>query len=363
MLIPARQTNSSLPGSGRGFSLIELMLAMLIGIIIIGGVMSLYISTRNTQRSSEDQLQLLADARFVINTIAYDLRHSGYWGETDLNRSITCRLNDTRCKGTSEELAVATGDCFTTGGWYIDLEKPMIASDNASPYTSTCTTKAYKVGTDVLGVHYADANTVKVADLATGITFVRSNYELGGLFIGKTIPTGGAFEDMKNWENNDRNNRRSTNRRLMSNLYYISSDTDGIVGQPSLHRVELQAGPIMKDSVLIPGVVDLQFEFGIDTDSPMDASTNAYVSVAQIPLDQSGATNWGRVRSVKIWVLMRSARADLDGITSSQTFTLANNAPVTYNNGFRHYLVTSIVNLRNTLELDITGGTTSAPGP
>ena len=43
----------------RGFSLIELMLAMLIGLIIIGGVMSLYVSTRNTQRTSEDQLQLI----------------------------------------------------------------------------------------------------------------------------------------------------------------------------------------------------------------------------------------------------------------------------------------------------------------
>lgn len=362
MLISARQTNSSLPGSGRGFSLIELMLAMLIGIIIIGGVMSLYISTRNTQRSSEDQLQLIADARFVINTIAYDLRHSGYWGEADLNSSIRCRFNDPLCKDTSEKLVDATGDC--AAGWYIDLDKPMIASDNVSPYTTSCTTKAYKAGTDTLGVHYADSNTVQSAGLAAGITFVRSNYEAGGLFIGKTIPTGGAFDGYTNWEDNARNNRRSKNRRLMSYLYYVSSDTDGITGQPSLRRVELQEGPIMKDSVLIPGVVDLQFEFGIDTDSPMDPSANSYVAVAQIPkIPITNEPNWGRVRSVKIWVLMRSARADLDGITSSQTFTLAKNPAVTYNNGFRHYLVTSIVNLRNTLELDVISKPASAPTP
>ncbi len=78
--------------SSRGFSLIELMLAMVIGLIIIGGVMSLYISTRNTQRVSEDQLQLISDARFVINTISDDLRQAGYWGAASVTTSIDCTI-------------------------------------------------------------------------------------------------------------------------------------------------------------------------------------------------------------------------------------------------------------------------------
>lgn len=73
-----------------GFSLVELMLAMVIGFIIMGGVMQLYISTRDTQRSSEDQLQLLSDGRFAIETIAYDLRHAGIWGGTNETKLIAC---------------------------------------------------------------------------------------------------------------------------------------------------------------------------------------------------------------------------------------------------------------------------------
>ena len=67
--------NDYRPGPARetGFSLVEMMLAMLIGMIIMGGILSIYSNTRDTQRSSSDQLQLVADARFAIDTIAYDL--------------------------------------------------------------------------------------------------------------------------------------------------------------------------------------------------------------------------------------------------------------------------------------------------
>lgn len=349
MLNPVHRPSFCVPGRNRGFSLIELMLAMLIGIIIIGGVMSLYLSTRNTQRVSEDQLQLLADARFVINTIGYDLRHASYWGEAAVNKSIICRLGDSNCTG-ADALAAATGDCDP--GWYIDLERPMIASNNMTNFASTCTSKNYSAGTDVLGVHYADSNTVAEADLAADVVFLRSNYELGGLFIGDVIPTTSAYDGAKYWENTARNNARSKNRRLVSNVYYVSDNTDAIIGQPSLRKVELQPGPIMKDSVLLPGVVDLQFQFGVDTDDPLDASANSYVDVERIPL-LNGLPDWARVRSVKIWVLVRSARKDKDAVATAQTFTMPNKAAKTYNDGYRYYLMTSIVKLRNTLEIDV----------
>jgi type IV pilus assembly protein PilW len=352
MLNPVRKSSSSM--NSRGFSLIELMLAMLIGIIIIGGVMSLYISTRNTQRVSKDQLQMIADARFVIETISYDLRHAGYWGEADFSQSIRCRLDDPLCTG-ADMLVTATGDCETR--WYIDLNRPMVASDNLTNWAASCTANGYLAGTDVLGVHFADSNTVEsltpVNLLAAGVVFLRSNYQAGGLFIGTAIPTTGPY-DLPLWPNIAENNSRTKNRRLMSNVYYVSSYTSTPGGgNPSLRRVELKAGPVMEDSVLIPNVVDLQFEYGVDTDDPLDDSANSYVSANNIPLDNTGAPAWARVRSVKIWVLLRAERKDRDGVAGAQTFTLANNPPVTYNDGFRYYMASSIVKLRNSLEIDV----------
>ncbi len=73
-----------------GFTLIELMLAMLIGIIIMGGVMQMFMTTRDTQRTSEEQTQLVADARFVLDTMAFDIRHAGIWGGTNESKLIIC---------------------------------------------------------------------------------------------------------------------------------------------------------------------------------------------------------------------------------------------------------------------------------
>lgn len=347
-----------------GFSLIELMLAMLVGLIIIGGVMSLYISTRNTQRVSEDQLQLLSDARFVINTIGYDIRQAGFWGTASVTSSIVCRKGSPKCTG-SDVLDLATGDCEPS--WYIDLDNPVTATDNLSNFISTCTTESYKNNTDVLGVHYADSTPILTQPtnlLATDVTYIRSNYKAGGLFKGDTIPTTGPYAGLPKWKDASENKDITQNRKLVSNLYYVSDNTvqspaDGV---PSLHRVELYPGPIMKDKMLISGVVDLQLQYGVDTDrrgEPGYGSVNTYVNAGTAAGGPSGdlkgmledptthVTDWSRLHSVKIWVLMRSARKDLDNPAGAQTFTLGNHGPVTYNDGHRYYMASSVVNLRN----------------
>ena len=81
----------------QGFSLIEMMLAMLIGIIIMGGILSVYTNTRDLQRSSEDQVNLVTDAHFALETIGYDLRHAGVFGGTNLPQIISCRMGDATC--------------------------------------------------------------------------------------------------------------------------------------------------------------------------------------------------------------------------------------------------------------------------
>jgi len=335
-----------------GFTLIELMLAMLIGIIIMGGVMQMFITTRDTQRSSEDQMQLIADARFVMQTIAFDLRHAGIWGAMNETKFIACKKNsELPCPVhvSTTTLASVANDCAATNDWYIDLDFPVIAFDANNPYAGTCATQGYQPGTDVLGLHYADVLTVPSGTgpggLATGVAYVRSNIRNGMLFVGNTyIPSS----DLYKWIDVPLDSV-TKNYPLRSTVYYVSNYTD-VPGDnlPSLHRVELKKGPIMDDSVLIPGVEDLQFEFGLDTTG--DYQVNLYVNAANVT-----NANWrgGDVVAVKIWLLMRAENADRDGIGGVQKFTLAGNAESTYNDGIRRFLVTDVVRLRNTTRLDL----------
>ena len=339
-----------------GFSLIEMMLAMLIGLIIMAGVMSLYVSTRDTQRSSDDQLALLADARFAMETIAYDLRHTGIWGRHNMGELLACQkagANSIACPD-GYDMPAATADCADRE--YINIARPLFAANNSNPYASTCASDSYKTGTDVLTIRYAD--TMKLTGLADGMVYVRSNIRSGMIFEatettdadGNTVSASYPDADFYKWDDSE----ATSNHLLVSRVYYVSdySDVAGD-GIPSLRRGDLGVGPAMSSEVLLSGVEDFQLEFGVDvavdgvSSSKGDGQVDAYVNASNV-------TDWGNgeVIAVRMWVLMRTLREDRDNIGGDQTFTIAGAAPVTFSDGYRRYLVSSVVKLRNTFQLD-----------
>ena len=108
----------------RGFSLVEMLLAMLIGIIIMGGILSVYTNTRDQQRSSEDQVNLVTDARFALETMGYDVRHAGVYGGTNEPGLVYCRLGDPSCPAA---MPAAAGDCYNQ--WYINIQEPIFGGE------------------------------------------------------------------------------------------------------------------------------------------------------------------------------------------------------------------------------------------
>lgn len=63
-----------------GFTLIELMISMLIGLIIMGGVVSLYLSSSKNQQFQQGHARLQENARYAFERMALDLSQSGYLG-------------------------------------------------------------------------------------------------------------------------------------------------------------------------------------------------------------------------------------------------------------------------------------------
>lgn len=329
-----------------GFSLVEMMLAMLIGMIIMGGILSIYTNTRDTQRSSTDQLQLVADARFAIDTIAYDLRHAGMYGGTNLPTTIKCYKDDPMCP---TALATAVSDCYTH--WYIDIVNPVFGGEDAIPAAYGCIAN-HQANTDVLIVHYADSNPIVTAELASSTAYVRSNYQGGELFIGTAIPAIPGDDETDPTALLP--NQLTHNHLLYARAYYISDYTDTVGdGRPSLRRVDLvpgTTGPAVDDQLILPGVEDLQVQYGIDTDG--DNWVDQYVNA-------NAVTEWSRVYAAKIWVLVRAEHTEKD-LDTTQTFSLGGKDPVSLGgpDGYRRLLVSSVVRLRNMQRVD----EQSAPG-
>ncbi len=60
-----------------GFSLVELMIAMLLGLFIIGGVISVFLSNRVAYRQNENLARMQENARYTFEVVGRDIREAG----------------------------------------------------------------------------------------------------------------------------------------------------------------------------------------------------------------------------------------------------------------------------------------------
>jgi type IV pilus assembly protein PilW len=62
-----------------GFSLIELMIAVTIGLLVTLVVGNLFVGTKQTFRTQDDTSRMQEDARFALQTLSREIRMAGYW--------------------------------------------------------------------------------------------------------------------------------------------------------------------------------------------------------------------------------------------------------------------------------------------
>lgn len=62
----------------QGFTVIELMIALVLGLIIIGGVLTVFLSNSQTFRTNEALSRIQENGRFAIDLLGTDLRHAAY---------------------------------------------------------------------------------------------------------------------------------------------------------------------------------------------------------------------------------------------------------------------------------------------
>jgi len=68
----------------QGLSLIELMIAMALGLILMLGVVQIFISSKQTYSVVTSQSQAQENARVVKHFLGRGLRHAGYWDDSTL---------------------------------------------------------------------------------------------------------------------------------------------------------------------------------------------------------------------------------------------------------------------------------------
>ena len=68
------------PHNQVGMTLIEIMIALLIGAFLVGGVLQIFINTKQSYRMAENFSRFQENGRLALDLIGRDVRVAGYWG-------------------------------------------------------------------------------------------------------------------------------------------------------------------------------------------------------------------------------------------------------------------------------------------
>lgn len=337
-----RRTSAMQSGHQAGVGLIELMVALVLGLFLIFGAVTIYQQSRTAFRTTEAVARLQEVGRLALDVMESDVRMASYWGLNNRAEYIVNRASSGQslpAAFTNAQGAII-GTCGGIGSnWAINLDQYIVGSNNS--YNLACAT--VPAGS---AVTTADTLTIRrAADAVPAMLDVNKIYLQtsriqGTLFVptaGCTSPTDptcipAAYTPPA-----------SQSRELVVHAYYVSAQSTMRADVPSLRRKSFanvnSAADAITDDEIVPGVEDLQVRLGVDTNG--DTNVDSYVNPDAVP---AGAD----VISATIWLRIRAEEPEV-GFRDGKSYQYADMAAAfTPNDGFRRILVTKTIQLRNT---------------
>jgi len=319
-----------------GMTLIELMVALGIGAFLMIGAFTVFMQSRTTFRINESVARLQENGRYVFDVIEPDIRMAHFWGLRTRSFAVQGRATP----GDPASALSPAGDCDIN--WTVNLDEAVEGSNNS--YTWACAASGNAVGSaDTLVVRRTGVNPIAV--LAPNTLYLQSSRgDNSALFVGTTIPGGFLATTSSTFE-------------LVVNGYYVSQNsTLSTAGNPvpSLRRKFLRnggGGAAIADEEILPGVEDMQVQFGVDTDVEGAANrgvVDRYVNPDDSILDDTNAAfnPDARILSVRIWLRLRADRPE-NGLPADNGFSYADQNAGPFNDGFRRTVVSKTIYLRN----------------
>lgn len=318
------------PRQASGFSLVEMMISITIGLIIISALVGVLVTNSQNAKTNERTSEVQENGRYALDHLRSALRHAGYRGYTWGVKTEQLRVDTSVGSFTNECL-----DGGAAGGFATNLRQAVWGANDSNPFAANCLATAPLRG-DVLVVRRVGAPLSNTAlDLVPGNLYLRSTYAEGVQFIagagqkatqGSPAIAGVPLADFL----------------VQEYVYYIGSD-DTNANLPALRRISLN-GTTFRDEEVVAGIENLQIQF-IRFDTALNAQS---LDADQIvgTASSAGFTDWEEVVGVRLWLLARNSTPE-PGYTNTTSYQMGDQT-YTVNDGFRRQLFTTVVQLRNT---------------
>lgn len=330
-----------------GFSIVEMMISITIGLIILAGLTSILVNNSRTRTEIERANRQIENGRYAMQLLSDDFKLAGYTAEFDPSSMALPAVLPDPCLTTPAALQAA-------------LPLHVQGYDNAATIPS-CLSDV-KPGTDILVIRRASTCEAGVAGCAAaannGTPYFQASLCFNATELNFPIASNASY--LGSYYQLDTNLASLTLHkrdcatappgtvagihRYRTHIYFIANNNNSGDGIPTLKRAELGSGPAFAIVALVDGIENLQIQYGVD--SPIvDGIPDSYMA------NPGTAGNWGAVVAAKINLLARNTE-QTSGYSTTKTYTLgydANDAPITvsFTDSYKRHAYQSQVRLNN----------------
>ena len=387
----------------QGFTLIELMVSLLLGLLITAALITIYVNISRTNTEMIKTNTLIENGRFAIDILQEDISHAGFWGGyvaqfDDLTSSATPADTPTLLP----DPCLSYSNWVTTSGYKNSLIGIPIQTYDASPPGCAAIVTDKQANTDVLVVRHAEVCLPGVGNCESNnaskvyfqssyceneysatppLRYVLSNtatdfaLKKRGCIGTPPAATVGTVSDK---------------RKFIANLYYVRTYAvtvgDGI---PTLMRSNFDIVNGMPAfgtaTALIEGIEGFRVELGFDGQSRCNTNTDYTTAVSKVnpttclvsatttentmPINRGDGVPEGPFRhcnstsstfpevnctyglltntvAVKLYVLTRSRETALGQLDAKQ-YTLGGATLGPFNDRYKRHVFQSMVRLTN----------------
>lgn len=362
----------------KGFSLVEFMIAITIGLFLVAGLVYLIAETSRSRAEIERSSRQIENGRYALDRIAEDLRHAGFYSEYfDLPVS----------GGWNFPASVTVADPCTTSIGVAGTSSPLVAPtglhagmplgiqgyDGSGSIPTDlgglgCTAAGlvsanYQTGTDILVVRRASTRAETKGSVSGSAPYIQTTPLQ--FKIDKASNAATTFT-LKNPSANNTAEVDAPVRRYLVRIYFVSkcnvpasgancngATDDGGTSIPTLKMLELAASagtePEFKLLAVAEGIEHLQFDFGIDDSG--DGVPDRIEAPGTTGAFSGGAGNaprdWSNVVTAQVNIVARNTERS-PGYADDKTYNLGTKGYTTAtNDGYRRHAYSAQVRLNN----------------
>jgi len=337
-------TMTRIPRRAAGFSIIEMMISIVLGLVILAALTTFFVSTSVNRTEMERSTRQIENGRYAIDTLREDLVLAGFYADMQPLAIPTWTTNPV-CPATITDLGFSSSPAYTAPlpvwGYPDGAGVPGCITDIAP-------------NTDVLVVHRFNSESMTPTQAAAGTPSghpASSQWYIQVSQCANDLNPPGPFIVADGSGSFSLRNQKCTGVsdvwRLREQIYYVRTcsvtcPSDGI---PTLVRKELNigGGSNMEDQPLVEGIQGFRVDYGIDNDNNGLAEVWKRCDAA-LPCTNA---EWGNVVAAKLYVLSRNLEAS-PGFVDTKIYSMGLSGTVgPFNDGFKRHVYTAQVNIPN----------------